>query len=170
MNKQFVTIMMGSDSDLSVMQNAVDVLSSFGISFEVKVTSAHRTPSATRSYIEDAEQRGCKVFIAAAGMAAHLAGFVSAHTVKPVIGVPIASGSLSGFDSLLSTVQMPPGIPVATVAVNGAKNAAYLAAQMLALEDDKLAQKLKADRETKAKEIQMKDTAIQQKYSTNSYS
>ena len=115
MSKPFVAIVMGSDSDLPVMEASFDVLRTFGVSFEARITSAHRTPEATKAYVQDAEQRGCAVFIAAAGMAAHLAGAVAAATVKPVIGVPM-NASLDGLDALLSTVQMPAGIPVATVA------------------------------------------------------
>jgi len=131
--------------------------------YEVRITSAHRTPDATREYIREAEQRGCKIFIAAAGLAAHLAGAVAAHTTKPVIGVPLDAGSLGGLDSLLSTVQMPGGIPVATVAIGkaGAKNAAFLAAQILAVSDDRLAvtlQKLRADN---AAMIQQKNAALE---------
>lgn len=165
MNKPFVAILMGSDSDLSTMQATVDVLKSLNVACEVKITSAHRTPEATMHYIKDAEQRGCAIFIAAAGLAAHLAGNVAAHTLKPVIGVPIAAGSLGGFDALLSTVQMPGGVPVACVAIGsaGAKNAAYLAAQMLALSDDKLAVRLKEERQSKAQEIIKKDAALKEK-------
>jgi 5-(carboxyamino)imidazole ribonucleotide mutase len=132
MNKPFVAILMGSDSDLPVIEPAFEVLKSFDIDYEVKITSAHRTPNATHDYVTKADQRGCAAFICAAGMAAHLAGAVSAITLKPVLGVPI-NASLDGLDALLSTVQMPAGIPVATVAIGkaGAKNAAYLAAQII---------------------------------------
>lgn len=145
-----VAILMGSDSDLPVMQGAADVLERFGVSHEVRITSAHRTPQETMAYIADAEARGCRVFIAGAGMAAHLAGAVAAHTVRPVIGVPVASGPLQGFDALLSTAQMPSGIPVATVAIGGAKNAGYLAVQMLALEDEGVREALVREREEQA--------------------
>jgi len=130
MSEPFVAVLMGSDSDLPVMQASIDTLTSLGIATEARITSAHRTPAETMAYVQDAEQRGCRVFIAAAGLAAHLAGAVAAHTLRPVIGVPLDAGSLGGQDSLLSTVQMPGGIPVATVAIGkpGAKNAAYLAA------------------------------------------
>lgn len=163
MNKIFVAILMGSDSDLSTMQATIDILKSLHISYEVKITSAHRTPENTVHYIKDAEQRGCAVFIAAAGLAAHLAGAVAANTVKPVIGVPIAAGSLGGFDSLLSTVQMPGGIPVACVAIGnaGAKNSAYLAAQILALSDSELSERLKAERKANAETIKKKDLELQ---------
>lgn len=162
MSKPFVAIVMGSDSDLPVMEASFDVLRAFGVSFEARITSAHRTPEATKTYIQDAEQRGCAVFIAAAGMAAHLAGAVSAATVKPVIGVPM-NASLDGLDALLSTVQMPAGIPVATVAIGkaGAKNAAYLAAQILALSDEHLARQLRDEREANAREIHAKNAALQ---------
>jgi 5-(carboxyamino)imidazole ribonucleotide mutase len=164
MSKPFVAIVMGSDSDLPVMEASFDVLRAFGIPFEARITSAHRTPDATKSYVQDAEQRGCAVFIAAAGMAAHLAGAVSATTVRPVIGVPM-NASLDGLDSLLSTVQMPAGIPVATVAIGkaGARNAAYLAAQMLSLADAALAQRLRDERAANAQEIYAKDAALQKK-------
>jgi 5-(carboxyamino)imidazole ribonucleotide mutase len=159
----FVAILMGSESDLTVMQGASDVLGSLGVRCEMKITSAHRTPAATQLYISDAESRGCEVFIAGAGLAAHLAGAVAAHTLKPVIGVPIDSGPMQGMDSLLSTVQMPAGIPVATVAIGktGAKNAGYLAAQILALKDVSLALKVKSEREQKAASVQAQDKALQ---------
>jgi 5-(carboxyamino)imidazole ribonucleotide mutase len=155
----FVAILMGSDSDLSVMKASCEVLKSLGVSYEVRVTSAHRTPEDTKDFIRDAEQRGCAVFIAGAGMAAHLAGAVAAHTLKPVIGVPIDSGPLQGFDALLSTVQMPGGVPVATVAIGkaGAKNAGYLAAQMLALADEALHGRLVAERAANAEAIRQKN-------------
>ena len=147
MASTFVAVLMGSDSDLPTMEAALDTLTKLGVSFEVKVTSAHRTPEATHSYVKDADVRGCGVFICAAGMAAHLAGAVAAATVKPVLGVPI-NASLDGLDALLSTVQMPGGIPVGTLAIGkaGAKNAAYLAAQILATADAGLAQNLADDR------------------------
>ena len=145
----FVAVMMGSESDLPVMTEAVTVLQRFGIGHELRVLSAHRTPDATRGYVLDAAERGCQVFIAGAGMAAHLAGSIAAHTLRPVIGVPLdAGGGLGGLDALLSTVQMPGGIPVATVAIGkaGARNAGYLAAQMLALSDPSLAAQLRSER------------------------
>ncbi len=159
----FVAILMGSESDWPVMQASTQTLEQLAIDYEVRVTSAHRTPVATSEYVQDAAQRGCSVFICAAGMAAHLAGAVAAHTTLPVIGVPIDSGPLSGFDALLSTVQMPGGIPVATVAVGkaGAKNAAYLAAQMLALSDPSLAQKLVDDRAANAATVQAQNDRVQ---------
>tara|TARA_B110000444_G_scaffold242731_1_gene260361 strand:- start:5 stop:508 length:504 start_codon:yes stop_codon:yes gene_type:complete len=162
MGRTFVAIVMGSDSDLPVMEAAFDVLRSLEITFEAKITSAHRTPQATHDFVVDADQRGCSVFIAAAGMAAHLAGAVAATTVKPVIGVPI-NASLNGLDALLSTVQMPGGIPVATVAIGkaGAKNAAYLAAQIIATQDSDLAEKLRLERQLNAQNIYDKDRALQ---------
>ena len=162
MNKPFVAIVMGSDSDLPVMNACFDILRSFEVPFEARITSAHRTPEVTKEYVKDAEQRGCGVFIAAAGMAAHLAGAVSAATVKPVIGVPI-NASLDGLDALLSTVQMPAGIPVATVAIGkaGAKNAAYLATQILSVAGPALGQKLRDERAANAESIYAKDAALQ---------
>lgn len=164
MAKPFVAILMGSDSDLPSMEPSFDVLKSFGIAFEVKITSAHRTPKATHDFVTDADQRGCGAFICAAGMAAHLAGAVAAATLKPVIGVPI-NASLDGLDALLSTVQMPGGIPVATVAIGkaGAKNAAYLAAQILATADPELGHKLVEEREKNAQAVIAKDTALQER-------
>lgn len=163
MSKPFVAIVMGSDSDLPVMEASFAVLRAFDVAFEARITSAHRTPEVTKTYVQDAEQRGCAVFIAAAGMAAHLAGAVAAATVKPVIGVPM-NASLDGLDALLSTVQMPAGIPVATVAIGkaGAKNAAYLAVQMLSLSDAQLAQALRDERASNAQEIYAKDAALQE--------
>ncbi|MGI9287852.1 MAG: 5-(carboxyamino)imidazole ribonucleotide mutase [Pseudomonadales bacterium] len=163
MTTHFVAVLMGSDSDLPVMEACLTVLTKFGIPFEAKITSAHRTPEQTRAYVQDAEQRGCAIFIAAAGMAAHLAGAVAAHTAKPVIGVPLEA-SLLGLDSLLATVQMPPGIPVATVAVGkpGAKNAAHLAAQILALQDADLAGRVRQERAANVEAVEQKDAALQQ--------
>lgn len=167
MMKKFVAILMGSDSDLPVMEATIKVLQDLNVPFEVKVSSAHRTPQRTQEYIHSAEARGAEIFICAAGMAAHLAGCVAAHTTKPVIGVPLASGHLEGWDALLSTVQMPGGIPVATVAVGkaGATNAAWLAAQMLALSDPNLAQKIKQEREKQANAVIAKDEALQARFS-----
>lgn len=163
MSKPFVAILMGSDSDLPVMEASFAILDKFDVDFEVRVLSAHRTPEATHNYVKDADQRGCAAFICAAGMAAHLAGAVSANTLKPVIGVPI-NGSLDGLDSLLSTVQMPGGIPVATVAIGkaGAKNAAYLAVQIMGVADQALHQKLIAERAENAQAVMDKNAALQQ--------
>lgn len=163
--KPFAAVLMGSVSDLPVMEPALEVLDALGIRYEVRVSSAHRTPAATRDYVLDAEARGCAVFIAAAGMAAHLAGAVAALTVRPVIGVPVDAGPLRGEDALLSTVQMPGGIPVATVAIGkaGAKNAGYLVAQILSVADDSLARSLRAERERNAAEILGRNDALQEK-------
>ena len=163
MSKKFVSVLMGSDSDLSTVQSTLDTLSALAIPFEVKITSAHRTPDDTRHYVRDAEERGCTVFVAAAGLAAHLAGTVAAHTLKPVIGIPMDAGPLNGHDALLSTVQMPGGIPVACVAIGkaGAKNAAYLSAQILAISDAELAERLKAEREANAQLVRDKDHKLQ---------
>ncbi len=165
MSQPFVAVLMGSDSDLPTMQTTLDTLSSLKVAWEVKITSAHRTPAATHDYVTGAEARGCQVFIAAAGLAAHLAGAVAALTTRPVIGVPMEGGPLNGFDALLSTVQMPGGIPVGSVAIGkaGAKNAAYLAAQIMALQSPELAQRLKDERAANAAQIIAKDAAIQAK-------
>ena len=159
----WVAVLMGSESDWPVMASATSMLKTLGVKYEVKVTSAHRTPAGTQAYVADAEKRGCRVFICAAGMAAHLAGAVAAHTQRPVIGVPIDSGPLQGFDALLSTVQMPGGIPVATVAVGkaGAKNAAYLAAQILALADDALHQVIVQDRIDNRAKVEAQNANVQ---------
>jgi len=165
MTKPFVAILMGSDSDLPIMMSTIEILKSFDITVEVKVTSAHRTPAATHAYVTDAEARGCKVFICAAGLAAHLAGAVAGITTRAVIGVPVDAGPLQGHDALLSTVMMPAGVPVATVAIGkaGAKNAAYLAAQMLAVGCDEMAARVKADRQANAEIVMAKDAALQEK-------
>ena len=160
----WVAILMGSESDWPVMQSTTDLLTELEVKFEVRVSSAHRTPKEPASYVEDATNRDCAVFICAAGLAAHLAGAVAAHTTRPVIGVPIDAGPLNGFDALLSTVQMPPGIPVATVAIGkpGAKNAAYLAAQILALSDAKLSAKLEEERNANRSKIQTQNQSVQE--------
>lgn len=145
-----VLILMGSKNDLPIMEKATAVLDSYGVPSKTLIRSAHRTPEATVQTVKDAEAAGCQVFICAAGMAAHLAGVVASKTIKPVIGVPIASGPLQGQDALLSTVMMPPDIPVATVGINGAKNAGILAVQILAQSDEALAQKLKETRAAQA--------------------
>ncbi len=169
MSKVFVAILMGSDSDLEQMQAAIDTLDKLGIAREVRVLSAHRTPDATHAYVKEADGRGCAVFIAAAGMAAHLAGTVAALTLKPVIGVPLESGPLKGQDSLLSTVQMPGGIPVACVAIGkaGAKNAAFLAAEIIALSDAALARRLLDERKANAAEVAAKDKAVRERFGSN---
>lgn len=167
MKASFVAILMGSDSDLPIMQACIDVLKELQIPYEVKITSAHRTPDATHHYVKNADERGCFAFIAGAGLAAHLAGTVAALTLKPVIGIPLDAGSLHGMDSLLSTVQMPGGIPVACVAIGkaGAKNAGYLAAQILALSDDNLATRLQQQRDANAAAVLAKDEALQKEIS-----
>lgn len=149
----FVSILMGSKSDYETMKEAAKTLESFGVKYELIISSAHRSPKRTKEYIANAEEKGAKVFIAAAGMAAHLAGAVAAYTTKPVLGVPMPGSNLASMDSLFSTVQMPSGIPVGTLAIGkaGAINAAYLAMQILAIYDVDLAQKLKEDRFEKEK-------------------
>ncbi len=159
-----VGILMGSDSDLSVMKDAAEVLEKeFGIGSEVHTLSAHRTPEAVVSYVEKAEKEGYKVFICGAGGAAHLAGVVAAHTSLPVVGVPMMNKAMGGLDALLSTAQMPPGIPVATVAINGAKNAGILAAQIIGAGDEAVRAKVAAYKEKMAKDIVAKDTELQEK-------
>jgi len=154
-----VGIVMGSTSDLPVVRKAAEVLREFGVPYEAHVYSAHRTPAEARAFAESAREQGFGAIIAAAGMAAHLAGAIAAATTLPVIGIPISS-AMSGLDALLSTVQMPSGIPVATVAVDGAKNAAFLAVQILAVEDPSLAEKLSARRAKNAADILAKDQNI----------
>ena len=157
-----VAILMGSDSDLPVVQKAADTLSSFGVPYEMHVYSAHRTPVQARDFALGARNNGFGVIIAAAGMAAHLAGAIAANTTLPVIGIPMRSSTFTnGIDALLSTVQMPSGIPVATVAVDGAVNAALLSVQILAVEDATLAEKLDAKRATDAEKVLQKDAALQ---------
>ena len=156
-----VGIIMGSDSDMPVIRKATDVLSSLGIPYEVHIYSAHRTPVEARDFAVSAREQGFGVLIAAAGMAAHLAGAIAANTTLPVIGIPCKSTCLDGVDALLSTVQMPTGIPVATVAINGGANAALLSAQILAVEDRELAAKLDAKRAADAAKVLEKDAALQ---------
>ena len=156
-----VGIVMGSDSDLPVIQKAAETLKSFGVPFEVHVYSAHRTPEEARNFALNARENGFGCIIAAAGMAAHLAGAIAANTTLPVIGIPCKSGSLDGIDALLSTVMMPSGIPVATVAINGGVNAALLCIQILAVEDTYLADKLDAARQTAAANVLQKDAEIE---------
>ncbi|HPK07395.1 MAG TPA: 5-(carboxyamino)imidazole ribonucleotide mutase [Aminivibrio sp.] len=159
-----VAVVMGSDSDLPVVEKAIGTLEKLGIPFEVHVYSAHRTPEQARALARDARESGFGAIIAAAGKAAHLAGALAANTTLPVIGIPIKSNTLDGIDALLSTVQMPSGIPVATVAIDGAVNAALLAAQILAVEDAALAEKLAALREADTEKTLKKDAAISAKY------
>ena len=158
-----VAILMGSDSDWPTLEAAVTTLKEFGIGCEARVLSAHRSPDAVRRFVEEAPKRGIKVFIAAAGGAAHLAGVVAAHTIQPVIGVPIEGKLMSGLDSLLSTVQMPKGIPVATVAVGNATNAALLAVQILAVADAALQQRLSAHKQQLAAKTAKADQELQSK-------
>jgi 5-(carboxyamino)imidazole ribonucleotide mutase len=159
-----VAIMMGSKSDLELMRPAAKIAESLGLAVEVRVLSAHRTPDEAAAYVKDAARRGVKAFICGAGGAAHLAGAVAAHTTRPVIAVPIANGALSGFDALLAMVQMPPGMPCATVAVNGAENAGLLAAQIAATADAELAKKLVAERETRRKKVLESDAEVQAQF------
>jgi 5-(carboxyamino)imidazole ribonucleotide mutase len=156
-----VAIIMGSDSDLPVVEKAFAVLNEYGVPFEAHVMSAHRTPEAVASFVGSARENGFGVIIACAGMAAHLAGVCAAATTLPVIGVPVKGGMLDGLDALLSTVQMPTGIPVATVAMNGAANAALLACEILALSDDELAAALFEARRAGAETVYAKDAALQ---------
>lgn len=155
-----VGIIMGSDSDLPIIKKATDTLKSLDIPFEVHIYSAHRTPVEARDFAVNARANGFGVIIAAAGMAAHLAGAIAANTTLPVIGIPCKSSNLDGMDALLSTVQMPTGIPVATVAINGGANAALLAAQIIAVEDSELAAKLDAKRASDAKVVLEKDSNV----------
>lgn len=163
MTKPFVAVLMGSDSDLPTMQTTLDTLDKLGVDWEVKISSAHRTPDATHRYVRDADERGCAVFIAAAGLAAHLAGTVAGLTLRPVIGVPMDGGPLQGEDALFSTVQMPGGVPVASVAIGkaGAKNAAYLAAQILGTHDDELRASLIKERQDNAEALIRRDQELQ---------
>ena len=151
----FVSIIMGSKSDYDVMKYCAETLEQFQVKYELIISSAHRSPNRTKNYIKEAEKKGAKVFIAAAGMAAHLAGALAAGTTKPVIGVPMKGGAMDGMDAMLSTVQMPAGMPVATVALGkaGAVNSAYLAMQILAITDKELATKLTEDRAVKEKKV-----------------
>lgn len=160
--KPLVGILMGSDSDLPVMKKAAAVLDEMGVPFEMDISSAHRLPDKTAEYARTARGRGLEVIIAGAGMAAHLAGVIAAHTCLPVIGVPLASGAMNGQDALYSTVQMPPGIPVATVAVDGAKNAAYLACEILSIKYPEVAQELSTFREKTRAELLQKSAKLRQ--------
>ena len=159
-----VAVIMGSDSDLPVVEKALEKLKEFSVPFEAHVYSAHRTPEQARDFSANARANGFGVIIAAAGKAAHLAGSVAANTTLPVIGIPIKASALDGLDALLSTVQMPPGMPVATVAIDGAANAALLAMQILAVEDTELAQKLEDSRSAERTKILAKDAALTKKF------
>ena len=159
-----VAILMGSDSDLPIVEKGIAVLRDYGIPFEVHVYSAHRTPLEAAEFVKNAKGNGFGVMIAAAGMAAHLAGAVAANTTLPVIGIPISCKNTGGVDALWSTVQMPSGIPVATVAIDGAANAAHLAAQILAVSDDALAEKIAAQRAEASLKVLEKNRAVEEKY------
>jgi len=161
--KPLVGIIMGSDSDLPIMEKAAEVLMEMGVPYEMDISSAHRLPDKTAEYAKSARDRGIEVVIAGAGMAAHLAGVIAAHTTLPVIGVPLKSGALNGADALYSTVQMPPGIPVATVAIDGAKNAAYLACSILSIKYPQYAEKLEAYREQTRNGLEKKSVKLKQK-------
>jgi 5-(carboxyamino)imidazole ribonucleotide mutase len=160
---KFVSIIMGSKSDFDVMKSCSETLEEFGVQYELIISSAHRSPERTKEYVAKAEAKGAQVFIAAAGMAAHLAGVLASKTIKPIIGVPMSASALNGIDALLSTVQMPAGMPVATVAIGkaGAINSAYLAMQILALENEELRMKLQEDRIAKAKKVEMDSLEIE---------
>lgn len=159
-----IAIIMGSDSDLPVVKKAADTLSSFGVPYEIHVFSAHRTPEEAARFSKTARENGFGAVIAAAGMAAHLAGAVAANTTLPVIGIPIKSGDLGGIDALLSTVQMPSGIPVATVAIDGAVNAALLCIEILSVSDSALAEKLETKRKADAEKVLEKNAAIEKEF------
>lgn len=160
---KFVSIIMGSRSDYEVVNEAAKLLEKFNVKYELIISSAHRSPERTHEYVKAAEEKGAQVFIAAAGMAAHLAGAVAANTTKPVIGIPMGGSALSGVDALYSTVQMPSGMPVATLAIGkaGAINSAYLAMQILALQDDELARKLRDDRVEKAEALKADSAKVE---------
>jgi 5-(carboxyamino)imidazole ribonucleotide mutase len=168
MQKPLVGILMGSESDLPVMEKAADVLREMGVPFEIDISSAHRLPDKTAAYARTARERGIEVLIAGAGMAAHLAGVIAAHTTLPVIGVPLKSGALGGVDALYSTVQMPPGVPVATVAIDGAKNAAYLACSILSIKYPEIAAALDSFRDKTRASLEEKSAAMRQKGSGSS--
>ncbi len=162
MGTPLVGIVMGSDSDLPVMRAAADILDEFGIPWEAVISSAHRAPEKTAAYAKEAAGRGLMVIIAGAGGAAHLAGVIAGHTPLPVIGVPIASGALQGVDALYATVQMPSGIPVATVAINGAKNAGILAAQIIGAAREDVRNKIVAYKEKMARQVEQKSASLQE--------
>ncbi len=162
MEKPLVGILMGSESDLPVMEKAAEVFREMSVPFEMDISSAHRLPDKTANYAKTARDRGLEVLIAGAGMAAHLAGVLAAHTTLPVIGVPIASGALNGLDALYSTVQMPPGVPVATVGIDAAKNAAYLACEILSIKYPKVTRKLEDFRSQTRASLEEKAKALKQ--------
>jgi 5-(carboxyamino)imidazole ribonucleotide mutase len=160
MKKPLVGILMGSESDLPVMEKAMEVLKEMGVPYEVEISSAHRLPEKTANYARQARKRGIEVLIAGAGLAAHLAGALASHTTLPVIGVPIKSGALEGVDALYSTVQMPPGVPVATVGIDGAKNGAYLACEILSIKYPEIAKKLEDFRRKTRKSLDEKSKVL----------
>lgn len=160
MKKPLVGILMGSESDLPVMEKAMEVLKEMGVSYEVEISSAHRLPEKTANYARRARKRGIEVLIAGAGLAAHLAGALASHTTLPVIGIPIKSGALEGVDALYSTVQMPPGVPVATVGIDGAKNAAYLACEILSIKYPEMATKLEDFRRKARRSLEEKSKVL----------
>lgn len=163
MRKLLVGILMGSESDLPIMEKAGEVLKEMKIPYEIEISSAHRLPEKTANYAKTARKRGIEVLIAGAGMAAHLAGVLASHTTLPVIGVPIKSGALNGADALYSTVQMPPGVPVATVGIDGAKNAAYLACEILSIKYPEIAKKLEVFRVKMRKTLEEKSKTLKQR-------
>ena len=163
MKKPLVGILMGSESDLPVMEKAAEVLKEMGVSYEMEISSAHRLPDKTANYAKTARNRGIEVLIAGAGMAAHLAGVLASHTTLPVIGVPIKSGPLNGADALYSTVQMPPGIPVATVGIDGAKNAAYLACEILSIKSPEITKKIEDFRSRMRKSLEEKSKVLKKR-------
>ena len=160
MKKPLVGILMGSESDLPIMEKTAEVLKEMGVSYEMDISSAHRLPEKTTQYARTARDRGIEVLIAGAGMAAHLAGVLASHTTLPVIGVPLKSGALNGADALYSTVQMPPGVPVATVGIDGVKNAAYLACEILSIKYPEIAKKLENFRKKVKEEIEEKSKSL----------
>jgi len=163
MTKPLVGILMGSESDLPVMEKAMGVLKEMGIPYEMEIRSAHRMPEKTVHYAKTARRRGIEVLIAGAGMAAHLAGVLASHTTLPVIGVPLKSGALNGADALYSTVQMPPGVPVATVGIDGSKNAAYLASEILSIKYPEIAKKIEDFRSKMKKSLEEKSKTLKKK-------
>jgi 5-(carboxyamino)imidazole ribonucleotide mutase len=163
MEKPLVGILMGSDTDLPAMEKAAEVFREIGVPYEMDISSAHRLPEKTTHYAKSARERGLEVLIAGAGMAAHLAGVLAAHTTLPVIGVPLKAGALEGVDALYSTVQMPPGIPVATVGIDGTRNAAFLACEILSIKYPEIARKLEDFRAKMRKELETKSKALKQK-------
>ena len=160
---KFVSVIIGSKSDYEVMKSCEEILNKFNVPYEIVISSAHRSPERTKEYVKEAEKKGASVFIAAAGMAAHLAGIIASKCVKPIIGVPMSASALSGIDALLSTVQMPAGMPVATVAIGkaGAINSAYLAIQILSLDNKELKNALLQDREDKSKKVETDSKSIE---------